>query len=107
MLSSTPKYVIYRKRNYTFNTSDFLEVYSVETGKTYTGFMEKTYIAEVPQNTLDTTPPKITVTYQQNLSENTVTVALSSNELLRDTKPTWNLREDNLSERHGIDYYGL
>lgn len=103
MLSSTPKYVIYRKRNYTFNTSDFLEVYSVETGKTYTGFMDKAYIADVPQNMLDTTPPKITVTYQQNLSENTVTVALSSNELIRDTKPTWKLSDNNLSYTKTFD----
>jgi len=97
MQSDTPKYVIYRKRNYTYNSSDFVEVYVVESGKTYTGFIEKVYINDFPASKLDTTPPRLNITYEYDENTNLITVKITSNEVLRDTKPTWTLSNDKKS----------
>ena len=97
MQSTTPSYVIYRKRNYTYNPSDYMEVYVVNTGKTYYGFIEKKYINVFSKDYLDTTPPIIDIEYKYDANENTVTATINSNELLRDTKLTWKLSNDKKS----------
>lgn len=48
---------------------------------------------EININQIDMTQPKITVEYQYN-SDETVTVYLKSNKILKDTKPTWTLSDD-------------
>lgn len=93
-LSKTPNYVIYRKRNYTYSAYDYVEVYQVSTGNTYYGLIEKKYITVFPTDQLDKTPPTITIDYRYQEETNTILVTLKSNELLRQTKPTWKLSND-------------
>lgn len=96
MKSSAPSYVIYKKREYKYNTSDYFEVYVVKTGKTFYGFLDKTYITSFPTELLDFTPPDIKVELLYDSLSNKVHCNLISNELLRQTKPTWNLSNDKL-----------
>ena len=45
---------------------------------------------------IDDKPPKITMEYVYN-SDNTITAIMHSDEVMGDTKPTWNLSEDKLT----------
>ena len=51
---------------------------------------------EIKVNQIDKTAPKISVNYVYN-PDNTITVTMTSNEILADTKPTWTLSEDRKS----------
>lgn len=103
MQSDSPSYVIFRTRDYIYNSSDYVEVYVVQTGKTYYGFIEKKYINLFDNENLDKTTPQIELEYNYNEENNTVTVIMHSNELLRQTKPSWKLSEDKKSYSKTFD----
>lgn len=84
--SSDNRYILFQKREYTYNVKDYIEVYDKKTTKTYEGYILSDYIHAYPKELLDTTKAKTNVTYDYQENNNTVLVTIHSNEELRKSK---------------------
>ncbi len=78
----------YTSKEMTTNGSYYTEVEDINGNK-------KQILIEI--NLIDEIPPKIEMEYKYNEEDNTVTAIMHSNEILRNTKKSWELSEDGLT----------
>ena len=82
----------YTSKEMTTNGSYYTEVEDINGNK-------KQILIEI--NLIDEIPPKIEMEYKYNEEDNTVTAIMHSNEILRNTKKSWELSEDGLTYTSG------